>query len=89
MSKRGQQSVQVEVRLYGLLREYYSYPGQPAHHPFPVVIPEGTSVAALAEMLQVPLDLVAGIAVNGETAVPETHLHERDQVRLFPPSTGG
>lgn len=82
-------TVSITVRLYGLLRDYHVNAGPLAHRPFTVVVPADATVATLVANLHIPVELVAGVAVNGETAVLATPLHEGDQVRLFPPVAGG
>jgi sulfur carrier protein ThiS len=82
-------SLQVEVKLYGALRDYRP-PGDGApHHPFSLTLPPATSVTTVLERLSIPEGLVNIISVNGETAVPAHTLHDGDQIRLFPPTAGG
>ncbi|MCA9959275.1 MAG: MoaD/ThiS family protein [Anaerolineales bacterium] len=82
-------SIAVEVRLYGVLRDYYAASELAPHRPFLVDVAAEANVAEVAAQLMIPVELVAGVAVNGATADLQTLLHEGDQVRLFPPSTGG
>ena len=82
--------MQVEVKLYGLLRRYRpeDAPGE-RHHPFAYHIPAGTTAVALAKVLGIPEGMVNATAVNGEAADPDTTLQNGDKVSLFPPSAGG
>ena len=82
--------MKIEVKLYGTLRKYrpQDEPGAP-HHSFMMDVAEAISVQEVAQTLGLPDGFVNATAVNGETAVPETILHENDKLNFFPPSAGG
>jgi molybdopterin converting factor small subunit len=52
-------------------------------------VPEGATVRTLAESLELPLDLVRIIAVNGQQVGLSEPLSEGDSVYIFPPAFGG
>lgn len=79
--------MQLEIRLYATLRQY-APPGAVAGV-FPLVLPEGKTVDALAETVGICPDKVHMRMVNG-IGVTGTHvLHDQDRVGLFPPVGGG
>ncbi len=82
--------MKVEVKLYGVLRinRPQEASGAP-HHPFDIMLDEEATAVHLINQLDIDEGLVAGVAINGETAELDTVLHEGDQVSLFPPSAGG
>ena len=82
--------IQVQVKLYGGLRRCrpQSATGQ-SHHPFTTTLPEGAQVVQLLESLSIERGQVNGVSVNGRASGKEYQLHHGDDVRLFPPSTGG
>jgi hypothetical protein len=82
--------IQVEVKLYGVLRRQRpeSASGAP-HHPFTMALPARASAGDLLDALNITPGLVNGLAVNGESASVEKQLLDGDDVRLFPPSAGG
>lgn len=77
------------MKLYGVLRHHRPEDGGLAHHPFIVTLPSEATVAELVTHLVLPDGLVAGVAVNGETAVLHTPLHSQDKISFFPPTAGG
>jgi len=79
--------IQVEVRLYALLRRYRPdlRPGQA----FRLSLPEGATVKELEEQLGIPLDQVKTVFVNGISRPPEHVLSDGDRVGIFPPVAGG
>ena len=82
--------IQVNVKLYGVLRRRQPEPvSGPPQQPFIMPLPDGTSAGDLIAALNIERGLVAGLAVNGETADENTLLQDGDDVRLFPPSAGG
>lgn len=82
--------VEIEVKLYAILRRYRpDNAGGAMHHPFAVTLPEGSAAAALVAHLQIPDKLVAAIACNEASADWDTILHDGDKVALFPPTAGG
>ncbi len=80
---------QVEVRLYGALRDYRPAVEGLPHHSFAVPFPAPISAAALAQQLRLPQELVVGVAINGRTADLQTIVQPDDQVSFFPPTAGG
>ncbi len=65
-------------------------PGFQLGHRIELTVAEGTTLAQLIEqVLAVPPDLVALIAINGQVADQEYVLQTRDRVDLFPPMVGG
>ncbi len=82
-------NVEVEVKLYGALRDYRPPVEGLPHHPFLVDVPGHAAVADLVEQLSLPEDLIAGLAVNNLTADLQTRLQPGDKVSIFPPTAGG
>ena len=82
--------IQVDVKLYGVLRRHRPEPiaGAP-HHPFTMTLPAGSSGGDLLDALNIGHGLVNGLAVNGESSSVDAQLQDGDDVRLFPPSAGG
>jgi hypothetical protein len=82
--------IHVTVRLHGALRQYRpaDAPGAP-HHPFTLTVDAPLSVEAIAQRLAIPDGLLAGAAVNGETAELTAPVGDGDMVAFFPPSAGG
>ncbi len=80
---------QVQVRLYGTLRDYRPAVDGLPHHPFAVPLPVPTSAAALAQQLALPQELLAGVAINGRAADFQAMVQPDDQVSFFPPTAGG
>lgn len=82
--------MKVEVRLYGSLRRYRpSAADGPAHLPFAVALPAGSSVDDLGRQLGLPEGLVSAAAVNDEAVENSAVLRQGDRVSLFPPAAGG
>lgn len=77
--------MQVEVRLYAGLRP--SGPG--GHAPLKPSLQEGATVHALLKLLDLPLERVKVVFVNGRQQPPDYVLHEADRVGIFPPAGGG
>lgn len=85
-----EQPAGVTVRLYGMLREFRPQDaGGAPHHPFFVPLPAPPTLAALAAALGLPEGLVAGAARNGEAVALTAPLAAGDDVRFFPPVSGG
>lgn len=82
--------IDITVRLHGALRQYRpaDAPGAP-HHPFKLIVDAPLSVEAIAQQLAIPDGLLAGAAVNGETAELTAAVGDGDMVAFFPPSAGG
>ena len=69
--------IRVECRLYAALRRYAPE------------LNEGTTLAELYELLEVPPDEVKRAFVNGISRDPSHALSNGDRVALFPPIGGG
>lgn len=81
--------MQVEVKLYGVLRAYRPLaPGLP-HHPFAIELAPAATAADLAQRLALPDDLLAGLAVNQNAADLQVTLSPGDKISFFPPTAGG
>jgi molybdopterin converting factor small subunit len=82
--------MKVEIRLYGSLRRYRpaDAPGGP-HTPFSLMLPPGTTVGGLSDVLGLPEGLDGLAAVNDEAIDSATILKDSDKVAFFPPSAGG
>ena len=80
----------VQVKLYGMLREYRpaEAEGLP-HQPFVVGVVEGSAVEALVQKLGIPPELVTGCALNGEAVELTRVLQPGDTVSIFAPTAGG
>ena len=82
--------LKVEVKLYGLLRNYRPTEATGApHHPFSLEVTAEATAVDIATQLRIEDGLVTAVAINGQTAELDTGLQEGDQVSLFPPSVGG
>ena len=81
--------IQVQVKLYGVLRQRRPEPagGEP-HHPFVMSLPAGVMVGDLLDALQIKRELVNGVSINGQAAEMGSQLQDNDHVRLFPLSAG-
>lgn len=82
--------MEIEVKLYGVLRRYRpgDAPGA-RHHPFNLITPSPSKISTVVSLLAIPDGLVNGVALNGETAELDGQLSNGDVVQLFPPSAGG
>lgn len=77
----------VQVRLYALLRRYHPGPDPGAW--LKLELPDGATVADVADHLKLPGGIVHAAAVNGESCELDRLLQEGDRVSLFPPAAGG
>jgi sulfur carrier protein ThiS len=83
-------NVNIEVKLYGMLRTHRPSQADGApHHPFSMTVPDGTTAVQLAAQIGIAEGLFTAVAINNETAELDTVLQEGDQLSLFPPSAGG
>ena len=78
----------LEVTLFGIAREIV---GQPRLH---LTVPAGQSARSLLTELHARYPELArlsslAVAVNNEYAADDTPLHERDEIALIPPVSGG
>jgi molybdopterin synthase sulfur carrier subunit len=78
--------MKIELRLYASLSRYMPERWKSS----PVVeIPEDMTVKELLETVEVPLDAVKVIFINGLHAGESDLLHDGDRVGVFPPVAGG
>ncbi|MDY0039897.1 MAG: MoaD/ThiS family protein [Desulforhabdus sp.] len=77
----------LQVLLAATLRK--CFPGYDHATGLEVQIEPGTTVRQLAERLQLPLDDVKLILVNGQAAKLDTVLEGTERVAMFPPVGGG
>lgn len=81
--------MQLEVRFFALYRE------RAGCSQFPLELPQGATVGELTAEIRrhfprlAPPEVRIVVAVNAEYAEPETVLHEKDEVCLIPPVSGG
>ena len=76
------------IALFGIAREIV---GQPS---LALTAPAGQSVSGLLAELRAQYPALAGlrslaVAVNNEYAAEDVALHERDEIALIPPVSGG
>ncbi len=76
------------IALFGIAREIV---GQST---LPLTVPDGQSAAGLLAELRTRYPALAGlrslaVAVNNEYAAADVPLHERDEIALIPPVSGG
>jgi molybdopterin converting factor small subunit len=79
--------VKVGVRAYGSIRDIVGTkrPGDLVE----IEIPTGSEVAAVAEKLGVPPGMIFMILLDGEPCEPTDKVHDRAEVTLMPPFSGG
>ncbi|OON66977.1 molybdopterin converting factor subunit 1 [Hymenobacter sp. CRA2] len=80
--------MKLSIALFGITREIV---GQPQ---LELTVPEGQSVQQLLAGLQQTYPALGelrslAVAVNNEYAQPDAPLHERDEIALIPPVSGG
>ncbi len=81
--------MQLEVRFFALYRE------RAGCSQFSLELPQGATVSELTTEIRrhfprlAPPEVRIVVAVNAEYAEPETVLHEKDEVCLIPPVSGG
>ena len=82
--------MQVEVKLYGRLRQYRpKSAGGALHHPFFVAVMGPVVINDLANGLGIPDGLVTAASLNGEAVEVTAVAQPDDKIGLFPPSAGG
>ncbi len=83
--------MKLQVKLYGMLRQYRpETAGGAPHHPFFVICDPPAVVKDVLVQLKIPGDLVMVTAVNEQTVDDmETPLQAGDQISFFPPVAGG
>jgi molybdopterin synthase sulfur carrier subunit len=80
--------VNLTVALFGIAREIVGKPS------LEMSVPAGQSAAGLLAELRAQYPALAGlrslaVAVNNEYAAEDVALHERDEIALIPPVSGG
>jgi sulfur-carrier protein len=78
--------MKIEFRLYASLARYMP---EPWRNSPTVEIREGATVKELLESIEVPLEAVKVIFVNGLHATAGEVLRDGDRVGVFPPVAGG
>ncbi len=78
--------MRVRVKLYASLQRFTNVA---AGTPIDLDLPDGSTVAALLERLQIPSDEVRIAFVNGSTRTDTWPLQPGDEVGVFPPVGGG
>ncbi len=78
----------IHVRLQAML-ESYTPAGHPAGQPFPLEVPEGSTLADVAAQLNIRPQEIKVAYVNGKARAPQYRLHDGDEVGFFPPLGGG
>ncbi len=79
--------IRVECRLYASLRKYA--PDYSVGEAMELDLPDGTTLAELYKLLEVPPDEVKRTFVSGISKGPSHALSNGDRVALFPPIGGG
>lgn len=79
--------MRIELKLYASLGRYM--PEQGSGFTRTMEVADGSTIRALLERLQVPMDAVKLIFLNGVHAGGDEVLREGDRVGVFPPVAGG
>jgi sulfur-carrier protein len=79
---RCDETMKVELNLYASLARFVPRTG-------PLEVGKDTTILGLLRRLDVPLDKVKIIFLNGIHASGDETLHEGDRVGVFPPVAGG
>lgn len=79
--------MKVEVRLFAFFTKYL--PENAERHRVVLELEEGTIVRQVLEQLQVPLEEIKLLFINGVRAEIEDVLKEGDIMAAFPPVAGG
>ena len=79
--------INVEVRLYATLRKYT--PKAKQSGVFKVSLRQGVTLQGLYDRLNIPLDDVKIVMVNGRAQHHGFTLSDGDRIALFPPVAGG
>jgi sulfur carrier protein ThiS len=82
--------MEVTVKLFAMLTRYSpGETGRPAGTPFPVTLPEGSTVADLVTHLGIPDREVKVAFVDGRARAMLYRLSPGAEVGIFPPIGGG
>lgn len=79
--------ITIHVRIFATLRRHYPHLG--IGEAMPVEMPDGATVGQLMNHLQLPLDHVKVVFVNGIARGQDHPLVDGDEVGVFPPVGGG
>ena len=79
--------MKIEVNLYATLKQYMK--NETLGKASGIELEEGTCVEDLIQKLEIPVDSVKFIFVNGIHAKRDTILKDGDRLGLFPPVGGG
>lgn len=77
----------VQTKLFAMLTQYH--PDHPAGTPFPVELPENSTIQDLIEQLKIPVDETKLTFVNNLIQPLDYLLKDGDRVGIFPPVAGG
>jgi sulfur-carrier protein len=80
--------MKIEVKLYASLGRYMPQAALEKSQGY-LEVREGTTIKALLKNLQVPLETVKLIFLNGIHAKDNEVLKDRDRLGVFPPVAGG
>jgi molybdopterin synthase sulfur carrier subunit len=82
------QSMKVELNLFASLARYA--PDNAGRHGHRIMdVAEGTTIIGLLNRLELPIDKIRMIFLNGLHATGDEVLREGDRVGVFPPVAGG
>ncbi len=80
-------SIQVHVKLFGLLRPHH--PGPNRSVPVRVVVPAGATARQVAEALNLPPKLTRLVFVNNEQVGLDDPIQDGDRLNFFTGVVGG
>jgi len=75
--------IHIQIKLFATLNKYT--PHNSEHYP----VPDGITADELATRLDLPVDQVKLIFINGQKCAPGTRLKQDDRIGIFPPVGGG
>lgn len=79
--------INVEVRLYATLRKYY--PKAKKSEALKVSLRKGVTLHCLYDRLNIPIEDVKIVMVNGRAQNHDYALSDGDRIAIFPPVAGG
>lgn len=82
-TKQTKKSIQIQLKLFATLGKYL--PSNADRYD----CPSGTTAGDLAKRLNLPIDQVKLIFINGRRQPPDKVLKKNDRVGIFPPVGGG
>jgi molybdopterin converting factor small subunit len=80
--------MKVELNLFASLARY-AQDKTGSHGHYMMDVPDGTTIMALLNSLELPIDKIRMIFLNGLHAAGDEVLKEGDRVGVFPPVAGG